>query len=135
MKEDIPRGFTITELIAVIVITATLAVIAVPIMSGYIEKTKGAKAVYNLRIICQSAKMCYADTGNVDTGLLIDMAAINSFYRIQITDTDFRYEGSQMNETYGFTATRVSGPYGEAFIYMDQDGYNNTSTWPFRYEQ
>ena len=51
-KENENKGFTLVELIVVIVILAILAAILVPALLGYIDRAKGSQIVLN-------AKSCY----------------------------------------------------------------------------
>lgn len=51
-KENKNKGFTLVELIVVIVILAILAAILVPALLGYIDRAKGSQIILN-------AKSCY----------------------------------------------------------------------------
>lgn len=51
-KENSNKGFTLVELIVVIVILAILAAILVPALLGYIDRAKGSQIILN-------AKSCY----------------------------------------------------------------------------
>ena len=51
-KENRNKGFTLVELIVVIVILAILAAILVPALLGYIDRAKGSQIILN-------AKSCY----------------------------------------------------------------------------
>lgn len=58
-------GFTLIELIVVLVIMAILAAAAIPTMMGYVEKAKGAQHVAEARIIYVAATAAYTEAYGV----------------------------------------------------------------------
>ena len=59
------RGFTLIELIVVLVIMAVLAAAAILTMMGYVEEAKGAQHVAEARIIYVAATAAYTEARGV----------------------------------------------------------------------
>lgn len=68
MKPKIPAGFTLTELLVVILVIATLVAIGIPLIKGIRKAAGSATTVTNLRLI-QAANATYAsDSGGFYVG-------------------------------------------------------------------
>jgi prepilin-type N-terminal cleavage/methylation domain-containing protein len=75
MKSGVSKGFTLLELIIVIIIVGVLAAIALPRMSRTVEYSRATEALQNLSSIRQSVERCYAmtrDFGNCNSFGLLD---------------------------------------------------------------
>jgi prepilin-type N-terminal cleavage/methylation domain-containing protein len=57
------RGFTLIELAVVLAIIAVLAAILTPLISGYLEQARIARAMAETRIIADAVRMFHRDTG------------------------------------------------------------------------
>jgi type IV pilus assembly protein PilA len=120
------KGFTLIELIIVIVIIGVLATFAVPLYLKSTERAKEVKAKHALGIIARAEKMYRSNNdqyldfaiGGADAalGAYIELADID-------TDNDWTYETSGSSSS-GFltTATRSNGNNAGETISFDQSG-------------
>lgn len=125
-------GFTLTELLAVVIILGILAAIAIPTYTRTVEKVKGEKAVTNLRLIRTGERMYRLDH-NAYTNLLSGLYP--TYIDNPNPDPDWTY-GNPVLDAAGFdaTATRSGGSYPGGTINIDQGGTITTGGgWPFNY--
>jgi len=77
------RGFTMLELMVVVIIVAVLAAVAVPLYTGYIKKARVSEAEARLGQILTAAKAFGQETGNwpiaTSAGFFGDMTASPNF--------------------------------------------------------
>jgi type IV pilus assembly protein PilA len=69
------EGFTLVELMVVVLIIAILIAIAIPTFLGARERAQDRAAQSNLRNALTSAKVHYTDTENYSDGALVDVTA------------------------------------------------------------
>ncbi len=85
-------GFTLVELMVVVVIIGILAAIAVPQFTGMKEKAENAAEEANLRIIDSAIEMYYAENGDWPNDLTSDLEP----YIADMTDLDgYNLTGSE----------------------------------------
>lgn len=63
------KGFTLIELIVVVAIIGVLAVMAIPAYNDYINKTKNASAIGDIRTLSTEISAYYMDRGSNPSGL------------------------------------------------------------------
>ncbi|MBN1793860.1 MAG: prepilin-type N-terminal cleavage/methylation domain-containing protein [Candidatus Omnitrophica bacterium] len=115
------RGFTLIEVLIVVIILGILASIAVPQYANSIEKAKTGEAKTNLGSILTGEKLYYLEWESYVNAT--DMSAINAILDVDISGRYFAYEVCGATDL-GFTAiaTRNGGPWHGQTITMDQTG-------------
>jgi len=120
-------GFTLTELLIVVIIIGILATLALPMLVKTMEKAKLGEAASNLNLIRTGEKMYFleynqywrnvADPDNMDD-LNIENPNTQSkrYFDYDIT--------SATTSPYNFTARamRRNGPYSGKSVYIDKSG-------------
>jgi len=121
------KGFTLIELIIVVIIIGVLATIAVPQYLKAVTKAKVAKAKHAMGLIAQGEKMYRGENDTyitvVDGGF---NAALGTY--VELTDidadTDWNYDANTGADTYTITASKIAAPAAGATITLD-----NTGAW------
>ncbi|WP_424244983.1 prepilin-type N-terminal cleavage/methylation domain-containing protein [Elusimicrobium posterum] len=105
MKKN-TKGFTLVELLVVVIIIAILAVIAVPQYGKMVEKSRMADALVNVKAISDSANRYYMARGSY-RNMVIDPNS--SSLNLDIKPTDSPY--------YKFLATTPTDNNNQVIIY------------------
>ncbi|MFH2138278.1 MAG: prepilin-type N-terminal cleavage/methylation domain-containing protein [Candidatus Omnitrophota bacterium] len=117
------KGFTLVELLMVVIIIGILVTLAVPNYYRSIERAKGGKAKAALDGI-RKAELQYRAFNDTYTGTIADLAEYDLPPEIAAgADSDWAYTIPTSTSTaLGLTATRSAGPHATEVISMDQDG-------------
>jgi type IV pilus assembly protein PilE len=120
------KGFTLIELIVVVIIIAILASFAVPQYITSIERAKKAKAENALGIIAQAEKMYRAENDTyVNFASGAADATLGSYVELDEVDndTDWNYAVTGATTTaFTATATRSGGSNNGETVTVDQSG-------------
>ena len=115
------KGFTLMELLIVVIIIGILAALAIPQYTKTIERAHWAEAIDNLGQI-RSAEIRYfaerdAYTSNFGGLDITDPNTIpGARYSYELTNAD------RVTQTFTIRATRIAGRYTGACIALDEEG-------------
>ena len=96
------KGFTLIELIAIVVIIGILAAIAYPRYQKTKERALGREAVSNLRLILAAERIHRMNNGKYwpDTAWTNSMVDINQNLKLSLSDTNFLYTIDTQHEAF-----------------------------------
>jgi len=117
------KGFTLVEVLIVVIIIGILAAIGIPQFTVSIEKAKGGEARAGLGHIQTGEKIYFAESEYYTTALAdLDITLTQQFWAFTIT--------TPTSATYTATATRSGGNHSGQTITMDQAG-TISGTWEY----
>jgi prepilin-type N-terminal cleavage/methylation domain-containing protein len=124
------KGFTLVELIVVVIIIGILATIAVPQYMKAVERSRGGKARSALTQIAKAEKMYSAENNGLylaQTDALLAAGGLNDY--VEMTDigapadVDWQYDTTTGVGTFTATATKDVGlPNAGETLTLDQAG-------------
>ena len=123
-----PKGFTLIELMVVILIVAVLAAASVPLMRGRIDRSKWTEANAAAGAIRNAMKAYFMETGNTATGSLSN-ASVQQSLNIQSADltgtyfvaSDYVIDSVSVDGVAVITATgsQTNAPSGSKTLALD----------------
>lgn len=134
------KGFTLLELIIVVIIIGVLAGIAIPQYLNAVERAKVAKAKANLMMVSQAEKMYQANESTYTVVTDAASAALLDLYVQGVSgaigsDNDWGYTVAavvDIKEDFLITAARNGGAYNTLTLTLDEKGSTAASTHPLK---
>jgi len=116
------RGFTLVELMIVVIIVGILAAVAIPMYQGATERAKASEAVAALGTIRGALRVYYAEHGTYVNASFTDGDQVTNGSVLDVTDTDLlgRYFST---ECYTF-----DGDAAAAAFDIECNGANSTAS-------
>ncbi len=116
------KGFTLVELLMVVIIIGVLVTIAIPNYTRAVERSKGGKAKGTLDAI-RKAELQYRGINDNYTNTLGDLTTVDLPYNAITADSDWSYAASAATASIvTMTATRRNGPYSSSTIVINHNG-------------
>jgi len=109
-KSVLQQGFTLVELMIVIVIVGILSAVAIPNFLAQTDKAKVAEAKTNLAAILKQAQVQYVEDGSAPSTSAADL--ITNYKAPAANTTLFNYTGAWATPVYTVTATGSSKDAG-----------------------
>jgi len=118
------KGFTLVEVLIVVIIIGILAAIGIPQFASSIEKARGGEARAGLGHIQTAEKIYYAENDAYTDDLKNDLD-------LSLTENYWEFEIITGEGTYDATATRTGGgSHADEYISMDEAG-TITGNWEY----
>ncbi len=121
------KGFTLIEVLIVVIILGILATIAVPQFTKIVEKTYGAELGTNVAAI-QTGQAIYALENDGSYVAADGATAINASYSITIKEKDWDLE---TDASGNISAFRKDGPEKDDTVIFDKTSAVTGGTWPY----
>lgn len=121
------KGFTLVELLMVVIIIGVLVTIAIPNYTRAVERSKGSKAKGTLDAI-RKAELQYRALSDSYTATIDNLTEVDLPITNIAADNDWTYTIAATVSTVTITAARKAGPFSGDTITIDQEGIVSADT-------
>jgi prepilin-type N-terminal cleavage/methylation domain-containing protein len=112
MTRKLEKGFTLIELVVVIVIIGILASVALPMFNNVVERSRTAEALANLKTILESQKRRAVEYNSFTTAFAsLDINVTNPAKYYTFTLITATYNGGNTNEVLARAVRTATGSY------------------------
>tara|TARA_Y100000588_G_scaffold315738_1_gene344002 strand:+ start:172 stop:627 length:456 start_codon:yes stop_codon:yes gene_type:complete len=135
IKQKINEGFTLVEILIVVVIIGILAAVAVPVYLGYVEKSRGSEAEIYIDSIFKQAGIFYTNVGRVPTSLdemkeenlfsldpKAELTWVFDLSQLELPSDDGQDSGGLRGKISATSTAEMSGGEGKIVEYDAQTG-------------
>jgi type IV pilus assembly protein PilE len=118
------RGFTLTELLIVIVIVGVLAAIAIPVYTNYMQRARRADGKTALEQLRAAQEMCRGEKGSYST----DLVALRTTWGVPanpVGDYNLQWAGAFALNANSFTAEAApftARQLSDGSLFIDNNG-------------
>ena len=121
VHNDNTRGFTLVELMIVVIVIGILAVVAIPMYQVVPERSRGTEAIAGLGLIREAMRAYYAEHGTYENAAFTDGANVTVGGILSVNDNDLlgRYFSA---ECYTFRGAPDANGYT-----IESDGSNSVA--------
>ncbi|MFH1479614.1 MAG: prepilin-type N-terminal cleavage/methylation domain-containing protein [Candidatus Omnitrophota bacterium] len=121
------KGFTLIEVLIVVIILGILAAVAVPQLTSAIERSKGSEARQGLGHILREERIYYSayneyTDSNIDDEIMTELNSNAKYWAFTISEAD--------DDSFIGQATRSGGTLSGTTITIEQDGTIG-GDWPY----
>jgi prepilin-type N-terminal cleavage/methylation domain-containing protein len=128
MKKSMKKGFTLVELMVVVIIVGILAAVAVPLMSANRDKAIASEAVAAIGSVNTAARLYFVEQG-VNATSLNDLINSGHFNRTDLDGTYFNNSTGYGNLVFGDIGTAAAGVNSATVTESRANGKTFTLTW------
>lgn len=117
------KGFTLIELITVVIIIAIMAALALPQYTRFIERGQGSTARNALNMIRKAEATYFALQSQYNDTMSALDDEVPEISKLALS-SEWSYNITLQNNSANFiaTATRIKGSYGTSYITITDDG-------------
>jgi general secretion pathway protein G len=126
MKKSMKKGFTLVELMVVVIIVGILAAVAVPLMSANRDKAIASEAVAAVGSVNTAARLYFVEQG-VNATAIGNLTGSGHFNNADLDGTYFANNGYTL--TFGNIGTAAAGVSLATVTENKTNGKTYTLTW------